>query len=96
METTSTIISKPKQVLRMYDAPDYIDRYTVILSRRAYPSYRLGTYSYIALNNSPTHPQGFSQWGEGAMPGKHLGKKIAWGDLPQNVQEHIVFRLRGE
>jgi hypothetical protein len=40
----------------------------------------------IGMSENPTHPQGFGQH-TSAMDGSHLGKRIAFRDLPTSCQE---------
>jgi hypothetical protein len=67
-----------------------IDRYTVTFSDG----------DYFGLNKAPTHPQGFSQSGEGISPQVQAewveeGSQVdlALGDLPEGLAEHIMYRL---
>jgi len=59
-----------------------VDRYTVFFK---YDDMAL------SLSSNPDEYQGFSQYGE-ADRGNHLGKKISWKELPENVKNHIVKR----
>lgn len=77
-------------MLKIYDNPEYIDRYTVFFG----PVQENGLTEYLGLSHNPGHPQGFSQFGE-AEPGPHCGKRILAQDLPDNVWEHIKMRLEG-
>jgi hypothetical protein len=85
---------------RFYDNPDFIDRYTVV-----YPPMRLSlttwTYPYASMSANPTRPDEFFQHGTQANTpidnyGKHkadyahLGKRIAWGQLPPDVQQALI------
>ncbi len=66
-----------------------MDRYTVILSEGdAIPPH----IPCLGLSDNPDSPQGFSQYGE-CLEGEHLGKKISFAELPENVQEHLKRRL---
>lgn len=65
------------------------DRYTVTFSDG----------SYLGLSGSPSHPQGFSQWGEDIDPRvqherveEGVEVDLAIGDLPEGLQRHILFR----
>jgi hypothetical protein len=66
-----------------------IDRYTVAFTDG----------SYLALSSSPTHPLGFSQWGEDLDPSGmeervESGEEIdlALGDLDEALVSHILYR----
>lgn len=72
------------------------DRYTVVPEGAGWHPVRnrYGKWQYtaLALNDYPTHPTyGFSQCVE-CVKGRHLGKKIAFASLPENVQKHIMYR----
>ena len=74
-------------VLRVYDnGGKTVDRYTVLPPRWAH-EYREpnGLWQGIAASEAPFHPQGFGQTCSAAA-GKHLGKRIAWRELPSDVQ----------
>lgn len=86
------IVARWGSVLRIYDAgPDLADRYTVIPPRWAGPGYHYSRapgsprWAAIAAGPCPFHPQGFGQH-IGADAGPHLGRRIAWADLPADVQ----------
>lgn len=65
-----------------------VDRYTIILSEGV----------CLSLSDIPDDigdtddPQGFSQYSQ-CTEGEHLGKKIRFEDLPENVQKHVKARL---
>ena len=85
------MFDQPRALLRVYDFGDTSDRYTVVLKRRGYDlPYPL--YPCLGLSGAPEHPQGVSQFGDCKL-GRHLGKRIAWGDLPENVQAHVAGRI---
>jgi len=71
--------------LEIYDAgPNADDRYTVLLP---------GEGGALGLNANPDHPQhGISQWSE-VVRGAHLGRRIAFADLPPAVRAHLQRRL---
>lgn len=75
--------------LRIYDnGGKTFDRYTILPPRYAGGAYRErapGTWTAIAASEKPYHPQGFGQH-VSAMPGRHLGRRIRWCDLPDDVQ----------
>lgn len=71
--------------------PAFADRYTVFPYRRHRdPEVRR---MYLACGDTPEHPQGFSQWGEGD-PSRACGKRIRFADLPLNVRLHVARRMR--
>ena len=95
------------------DAPEYIldvldnkgtsvDRYTVMFcgSQLISDGTRKGTYIfYLAMSDAPTHPQGFSQWGElepyqaASFRYKSSHHRIKWLDLPLHIREHVMARV---
>jgi hypothetical protein len=77
-------------ILRLYDnGGKSFDRYTILPPRwakgSAYRRNHGGAWAAIGASANPFHPQGFGQHCD-VMPGPHLGKRIAWGDLPADVQ----------
>jgi len=42
---------------------------------------------------APWEPQGFSQFSTG-IPGPHLGKRIQMDDLPDDIRQHALSRLK--
>lgn len=78
------------KTMKIYDnGGKTFDRYTVI--------YDSGDVIGLSLN--PESPQGFSQYcgvlaekGGMIVDGPHLGKVIAFEELPENIQEHIKAR----
>ena len=81
--------------LRVYDnGGESFDRYTVLrLDWAESRSYHLGgCVMAIGMSENPTHPQGFGQH-TSARDGSHLGKRIAFRDLPtscQKVAKHFL------
>lgn len=53
---------------------------------------------YLAMSGAPTHPQGFSQWGElsaynAARYRYRSGhERVRWLDLPENIRQHVISR----
>lgn len=80
-----------KNNIRCYDnGGESIDRYTVVYldHPEAYP----GTFAAVGMNASPFHPQGFGQHTT-AIPGKHLGRRIAFSNLPTDCQRLVMQDL---
>ena len=56
--------------VRIYDAPDTIDRYTIVFSGgynnigQTRRGIRRGSHPYLGMSGSPFHPQGIAQHGE--------------------------------
>jgi len=79
---------KPKAIMNIYDNNgETCDRYTIVLRSSGLMCDMLG------LSELPDSPLGFSQYTMG-MDGEHLGKRIQWNDLPENVQSHVEGRLK--
>ncbi|MEE9164965.1 MAG: hypothetical protein V3U15_01755 [Nitrospinota bacterium] len=75
---------KPRYIKSIYDNEGKtIDRYAVFFKTEDI---------ILGLSDDPDYPLGFAQCGE-AIEGPHLGKKILWKDLPENVQKHIKRRM---
>lgn len=49
-----------------------------------------GLWAMLGMSDAPEH--GFSQWGE-CTEGSHLGRRVRWDDLPQDVREHAARRF---
>jgi hypothetical protein len=82
--------SKPEHVRETYDnGGTTADRYTVLTT---WPETRPGAYLALGLSADPWSAGGFSQW-TSATPGRHLGKRCAWADLPERLRGHIVQRM---
>lgn len=48
---------------------------------------------YLGMSENPTHPQGFSQWGEATCGNRrNAGKTLRWLDLPENIRQHVISR----
>lgn len=75
-------------VLRIWDyGPNIADRYTILPPRWDKESRRHGGgFDGIACNACPFHPQGLGQHVFAVVPGKHLGKRIRWDELPGDAQ----------
>lgn len=78
----------PRYILA-YDSPDYIDRYTVIYTKK---SVGWGRFTLVSMSGAPFHPQGFCQHSEieSQRIGKHLGKRIKFADLPEDCQRVVI------
>jgi hypothetical protein len=59
-----------------------IDRFTVLYLDQPESNY---CFSCLAMNHEPFHPQGFGQHSS-AMPGRHLGIRIKFSELPADCQ----------
>ena len=75
------------------DNPNYFDRYSVYFTN--------GTF--LSLSSNCDSPQGYSQWGEWQeLPSTDNSnqddaveeKEISFSDLPLNIQQHILRRMK--
>jgi hypothetical protein len=96
----------PEYILDVFDNKGKtFDRYTVLfcgsllgwmpLEQRTYAN----TYiQYLDMSDNPTHPQGFSQWGEMTAPQaaayryRDGHQRIRWLDLPEHIRKHVIAR----
>ncbi len=82
-----------KATVRAYDnGGKTIDRYTVVYMDLPERSWN-NTFQAVAMNCEPFHPQGFGQHCT-AQPGRHLGKRIALTDLPEDCQRLVNSDMR--
>lgn len=80
--------------IRIYDnGGKTFDRYTVVYMD--YPERQHNTFAAVGMNSEPFHPQGFGQHCT-AMPGRHLGKRISFEELPKDCQKLVLQDLKGE
>lgn len=64
-----------------------IDRYTVFLANDP-------EEGALGLSDNPTHPQGFSQWGDADLSVvERRNEEIPFDQLPSNVQSHVIERF---
>lgn len=80
--------SRYGSTLRIYDnGGKTFDRFTVMPPRQA-KGYRVqgGLWECIGASSNPFDPQGFGQHTT-AAPGAHLGKRIHWDALPEDVRK---------
>ena len=90
------LVNGKRKVCRIFDTgPDgAVDRYTIAFKGWRYPSHGM-VYPYLASNDVPFHPQGFGQHGESDqfLTGKHLGKRIRFDALPEQVQQFVLQNI---
>ena len=89
------LVNGKRMVCRIFDAgPDgAADRYTI-----AFKGWRGRdgmAYPYLAASEAPFHPQGFGQHGESRtfLTGRHLGRRIRFEDLPEQVQRFVLQNI---
>ena len=90
------LVNGKRKVCRVFDTgPDgTFDRYTVAFKGYRVQGYGM-CYPYLASSENPFHPQGFGQHGESRefLTGKHLGKRVSFESLPEQVQEFILQNI---
>ena len=76
-----------KNSIRIYDnGGKSFDRYTVVFMDQ--PERAANTFAALGMSERPFHPQGFGQHCS-AMPGRHLGRRIAFEQLPADCQKLV-------
>jgi hypothetical protein len=87
----------PEFVLACYDnGGKTCDRYTVLFGGSLWEPTMGRFVSFLGMSGAPTHPQGFSQWGEiDASCRRGCGHKVRWLDLPENIRQHVIARATG-
>lgn len=84
--------------MRCYDNQgESADRYTIVFTGN-YRG-RNGSCLYLGCNAHPFHPQGIGMHGESPEPidrpgYSHLGRKIAFEALPEDVQKLVLSDYR--
>ena len=88
----------PAYVLACYDNDGKTcDRYTVLFGAPYWTPDMGRKVQFLGMSGAPTHPQGFSQWGElNAFDRSGCGKHIRWLDLPENIRAHVIARATSE
>lgn len=79
--------------INVYHQPGTLDEYTVVPHSMDWDSQARGDMRSM-LGTSATG-LGFSQWTEG-QEGRHLGRKLAWEEVPEELKRHIEHRVVGE
>jgi hypothetical protein len=78
--------------IRIYDnGGKTFDRYTVVYLDQ--PEREPNTFAAIGMSANPFHPQGFGQHCS-AVPGRHLGKRIQFNELPEDCKRLIEQDLK--
>ena len=92
MKNTITVNGKRK-VCRIFDlGPGGVfDRYTIAFKGYYVNDYGM-VYPYLASSDNPFHPQGFGMHCESRefLTGRHLGKRVSFDALPEQVQDFIL------
>ena len=79
------------KILACYDnGGKTFDRYTIVFDETE--KYHASGNVFNACLAIGNDPRGFSQWSTCQM-GRHLGKKLKFEELPENVQKHVIARI---
>lgn len=85
-------MNKPKKIKSIWDNEgETLDRYVIVLKEKK--GWSDDYYPCIYSCHQPASPQGVSGWSD-VGEGEHLGKRINWADLPENVQEFVINQLK--
>jgi len=83
----------PEFVLDVFDNKGRTaDRYTVLLGGSHWDASMGRTVAYLGMNDNPTSPNGFSQWGDCAASWRPSQDRIRWLDLPEHIRKHVTAR----
>lgn len=63
-----------------------LDCYTVVYMGE--PESKPGTFACACMNSAPFHPQGIGMHAA-ALPGRHLGRRIRFEDLPEDCRRLV-------
>ena len=80
------------------DDPSTFDRYCVEIEFEWRPEGDEGgnhsecEHFFFGMSHNPTHPQGFSQYGEGWMWERDDPFAVAWEGLPEHIRKHVLLR----
>lgn len=86
----SIMVKGKKRVCVIYDnGGATIDRYTVVLKAYRYPDGEL-EYPYLACSEHPFNSFGQHGWSKESIRGPNLGKRVAFDNVPKEVQEFII------
>lgn len=83
----TTKLKKPEQIVKIFDNPDYVDRYEFIIDNDDWE------YDALTCSANPESSQGVSQFGKPHVAKNVAEKSIDWNEVPKNVQQHVIDRL---
>lgn len=89
----------PEYVLDVFDNKGKTcDRYTVLFGGSLLEPTLLEHRKVfmLSMSDNPTHPQGFSQWGEVSTNWRPSHQRIRWLDLPEHIRGHVIARATEE
>lgn len=88
----------PAYICDVFDSRGPGERYTVFFTGEGWIGEMDPRVPFLGMDNSPTHPQGISMWGElkpheFAAYRRHFGRhRIRWCDLPEHIRAHVIAR----
>jgi hypothetical protein len=90
------MVDGKRKVCRIFDSglDGPFDRYTIAF--RGYWAEGYGMiYPYLGSSDGPFHPGGYGMHSESRrfLTGKHLGKRIRFESLPENVKQFIIDNI---
>ena len=88
----TVVIDGKRYVCRIYDnGGETFDRYTIAF--KGHRSFGGMEYPYLAASSDPFHGFGQHGWSSNYLDGKHLGKRVAFEDVPKPVRQFIRQEL---
>lgn len=89
------LVDGKRKTCRIFDAGDAVaDRYTIAFRGYRYQGHGM-VYPYLASGPWPFHPLGFGMHCESLefLTGKHLGKRIPFDALPEDVKKFVMQNI---
>jgi hypothetical protein len=87
----------PEYVLDCFDNKGKTtDRYTVLFGGSLWEPSMGRNVQYLGMSDAPTHPQGFSMWGECSANWRPARERVRWLDLPEHIRKHVIARATEE
>ena len=85
------LTEEQKRSIRCYDnGGKTFDRYSVVFMNEPESH---GLFNSLGMSADPFHPQGFGQH-SAAQPGRHLGVRIKFEDLPGDCQKAVANHFK--
>lgn len=100
---------RPRRAAKRWllDAPEYVldcfdnrgkttDRYTVLFGGSLFVPHllKVGRVFCLDMSEAPTHPQGYSQWGQCLASWRPAHQRVRWLDLPEHIRNHVISRVK--
>jgi len=86
--STKTKLEKPEEIVKIFDDPNYIDRYELVIDGSDY-----WEHDALCCSPNPESPQGVGSFGKGMATENE--SKINWNEVPEKVQKYVIKRLKG-